>query len=115
MMIFRNADAIFASSISTSGKSPHPSIDCDVKKDRLSILPSTTSRVEGETCFHTHFGLEVDSPTQEVILVWESSEMQVRDGILRCFHHKNLRISSSSMIRRIPGLIFPGKSGSRYC
>ena len=69
-----------------------------------------------EQCTHTHFGLEVNSPTLKVTWVWEFPEMQLRDSnVPRRFHHTILGISSSSMIQRIPSLIIPGQSRIRYC
>ena len=64
-----------------------------------------------ERCTHTHFGLEVHSPTLKVI--WESGNF--REQIPELPSYNCLRISSSSTMHKIPGVMIPGKSRSRYC
>ena len=38
-----------------------------------------------EWCTHTHFGLEIDSPTSQATWVWEFSEMKFRESVTRRF------------------------------
>ena len=112
-MIFLNEDAIFASSISKSGKCC-PSTDCDVKRSSTDLAISTSL---------IHDTATVGQPEQEhtsvLTLVFQHFQssgsgnfcrMQFRDSIPRSFHDTVLRVRCSSTMHRIPGIIIPEKS-----
>ena len=115
-MIFLNADAIHAPSISKSRKDSAV-IEFDVRKSSKDPAISTSlihDTVSSGVKSHAHFGLEADTPVLKVVWVWEFAEMQFRESISRSFHRTILRISFSSTTRRIPGIKILGNSGVSF-